>query len=261
VLNLALDTATRWGRFALADGGNVLVYRPHNVEGSYADALLPVVQEMLAEAGRAKEELAGVGVTVGPGSFTGVRIGVATAKALAWGLKCRLTGVNTLEAMAAALLDDHPDTDWAVPVLDARRREVFAAVYAREGAWVRQVVAPAAAAPDAWWPRVLEAVPGPEAPVYGGDGARLLLGEGETLRPELAARGTPALRRWLHAHPATARSLAAAMGAGAVPETSPFTLVPEYLRVSDAEINRRVDLTPQQPSDDVSAHRGGRPGK
>jgi len=149
MLNLALDTATRHGRFALADGTGTLAYRPLNVSGSYADALLPVVEEMLAATGRRRADLTAIGVTTGPGSFTGVRIGVATAKGLAWALGCRLVGVTSLEAMAAALLADAPDADLAVPSLDARRGEIFCGLYRREGAWVRPLATPEAATPDA----------------------------------------------------------------------------------------------------------------
>ena len=139
MLTLAFDTATLRGRFALAEDGAVLATRPVNVGGSYADALLPVIEEMLAAAGRARGELAAVGVTTGPGSFTGVRIGVATAKGLAWALGCELAGVSSLAAMAAALLREHPGIDHAVPVLDARRGEVYAGLYRRVGGWVESL--------------------------------------------------------------------------------------------------------------------------
>ncbi len=239
----------------------MLAYRPLNIQGSYADALLPVIREMLADTGRDKGELTGVGVTTGPGSFTGVRIGVATAKGLAWALGCELVAVTTLEAMAAALLAEaDPDTDLAVPVLDARRGEVFAGVYRRRGSWVEMVLEPAAATPDRWWQRLAAELPDPGAPAYGGDGTTLLLGQGADLRPELRAVGTPALRDWSSAHPATAPALAAAMGApdAGLPRVHPFTLVPTYLRVSDAEVKRRVDLTPTAPADDVTSHRSER---
>ena len=154
MLTLALDTATRWGRFAVADADGVLAYRPLNVGGSYADALLAVIADTLAGAGRDRRDLAAVAVTCGPGSFTGVRIGVATAKALAWGLGCALYPVSTLAAMAAALLADHPAVDLAVPALDARRGEIFSAVYRRDGGWVQDVAAPAAGTPDRWWGQV-----------------------------------------------------------------------------------------------------------
>jgi tRNA threonylcarbamoyladenosine biosynthesis protein TsaB len=261
LLTLAFDTATPWGRFALADEGRLLQYRPLNVMGSYADALLVVVQEILAENGRKTEELGGLGVTVGPGSFTGLRIGVATAKGLAYGLNIPLVGVGSLEAMAASLLEDHPGVDFAVPCLDARRREVFSAIYRRKGHWVEEIVPPRPLPADDWWNEILKTLPDPEVAVYGGDGTTILLGQGDDLRPELLGTGEPRTRPWTAAHPATARTLACAMGLAPeqLPATHPFLLVPDYLRRSDAELNKNLDLTPQTPSEDVSIHRSSRP--
>ena len=260
MLNLAFDTATRQGRFALAEGDRVLCYRPLNVSGSYADALLTVIEEMLDETGRRKSELAAVGVTTGPGSFTGVRIGVATAKGLAWALGCRLVGVTSLEAMAAALLAEHPDAEHAVPTLDARRGEIFCGLYRRRGGWVEPVLPPLATTPDRWWLDLVATVPDPNAPVYGGDGTTLLLGQGPDQRPELLAATEPVLRRWSTAHPATAAALAVALGTAELPASHPFSLVPDYMRVSDAEVKRRLDLTPSVPGTDISSHASRRPG-
>ena len=260
MLTLALDTATTWGRFALAEDGRLLEYRPLNVSGSYADALLPMIQKILAAAGRTKEEIGAVGVTCGPGSFTGVRIGVATAKGLAWALGCELVSVTSLEAMAGAMLAEHSDASLAVPVLDARRGEVFAAVFERSGGWVRPVAEPAAGTPDHWWSRIRELLDDMNSPVYAGDGTNLLLGQGDDLRSELASLGRPVLRRWSSAHPATASALAVAMGAADadLPRTHPFSLVPQYLRVSDAEVKNRLDLTPDSPGTDIDFHQGQR---
>ncbi len=258
MLALALDTATPWGRFALVDGNDLLVYRPLNVMGSYADALLPVIEEMLAETGRKKEDIKSVGVTIGPGSFTGLRIGVATAKGLAWALGSTLVGVTSLAAMAAALLDDHPETELAIPVLDARRGEVFSGIFERADGWVRPIVAETSITADAWWKVITAEVPVPDSPAYGGDGTPILLGSGEDLRPEILGLGQPHLRPWSSAHPSTAKALALAMGrqATGLVESHPFSLIPEYMRVSDAEVKRNIDLTPRIPSSDVSHHRG-----
>ena len=260
MLTLAFDPATPPGRFAVAEDGALLAYQPHNVMGSYADALLPVVDQVLDAAGRRLDEVQVVAVTEGPGSFTGVRIGVATAKALAWALGARLAAVPTLTAMAADLLADHPERDLAVPVLDARRGEVFAAVYRRQGAWVQEVAAPACLSPDRWWARLVDLLDDVDAPAYGGEGVALLVGHGADLRPELAARGLPAARSFVAAHPATARVLAVATGDAdmlAEATVSPFALVPQYLRGSDAEVKRRLDATPGAPSADVDVHTGG----
>jgi tRNA threonylcarbamoyladenosine biosynthesis protein TsaB len=262
MLTLAFDTSTLWGRFALAEDGEVLLYRPLNVSGSYADALLVVMQEMLAECGRTREELRAIAVTVGPGSFTGVRIGVATAKGLAWALNsqtgnCRLHAVTSLAAMAGALLAEHQEAELAVPVLDARRGEVYSSLYARDGGWVLPVLGDRARRPDAMWEELKAQVRDLNEPAYGGDGTELLLGQGSELRPELLHQGQPRLRRWTAGHPATAPALARAVSAGVqgLEAVHPFTLVPEYLRGSDAEIKRNLDLTPSAPSDDISAFR------
>lgn len=266
MLILAMDTATPQGRFALAEGGCLLAYRPHNVAGSYADALLPIVDALLADAGRCLDDVSLVGVTDGPGSFTGVRIGVATAKALAWALGAELAAVSTLAAMAADLLREHPDRELAVPVLDARRGEVFAGLYRRAGRWVEDLAAPACLAPDLWWRRLSGMVPDLELPVYGGDGAALLLQTDGVLRVELAARGRPAARAWQAAHPATSRTLALALEDPVCRSralVSPFALTPRYLRGADAEVLRGLNATPVAPvsPDSVDIHTGDRPGE
>lgn len=255
MLSLALDTATPCGRFALAEDQRLLCEQPHNVTGSYADALLPVIEKLLTRGGCRLEDVRGIGVTCGPGSFTGVRIGLATAKGLAYGLGARLVAVPTLAAMAAALLADWPERNLAVPVLDARRGELFAAVYRRRGGWVEALAEPAALAPDIWWDTIKSAVGDLEAPVWGGAGLALLVGQGAGLRPELLARGVPIARCWLAAHPATARAVVLAMAnpEAELPSVHPFAAVPLYLRASEAEIKRDLDLTPHGPFDRPSA--------
>lgn len=262
MLTLAIDTATPHGRFALADGDELLIYQPHDVTGSYADAILPVVQKLLDQAGRRLDEVELVGVAAGPGSFTGVRIGVATAKTLAWAIGAELAAVSTLAAMAADLLARHPERDLAVPVLDARRGEVFAAVYRRAGVWVEELAEPACLAPDRWWERVGALVADPDRPAFGGDGVELLVRPQGNMRPELSARGVPAARSWSSAYPATARALALALADPVVKSrtvVAPFALVPRYLRGSDAEILRDVDATPTRPSSAVEIDPGSAP--
>jgi tRNA threonylcarbamoyladenosine biosynthesis protein TsaB len=263
VLKLAFDTATLWGRFALAEGNELLAYRPVNVSGSYADALLPVVDDLFHETGRELRELGAIGVTMGPGSFTGVRIGIATAKGLAYGLGIPLVAVSTLAAMAAALLAETSACEHAIPVLDARRGEVYAAVYRRAGCWVEPLNEPAVLPPDAWWEKIRLQVPDLEQLVWGGDGVALLVGQGKNLRPEMRTKGTPVLHHWSASHPATARALVLAMGdrTGPLSECHPFELRPLYLRASDAEIKKRLDLTPQEPDADFDSYHGPQPGK
>src|SRR5438105_15179196 len=116
MLMLAFDTATRVATSALVDDGEVLGERV-----SRAQLLLEDVDALLRQGGAHPRDLDGVVVGVGPGSFTGVRIGLAAARGLALSLDLPGAGVSTLAALAAG-------APGAVPVVDARRSEVFALV-------------------------------------------------------------------------------------------------------------------------------------
>ena len=116
MLILAFDTATDIATSALVDGGEVLAERQ-----SRAQTLLEDVDALLRQGGAHPGDLDALAVGVGPGSFTGVRIGLAAARGLALSLELQGAGVSTLDALAAG-------APGAVPVIDARRREVFAIV-------------------------------------------------------------------------------------------------------------------------------------
>ena len=116
MLTLAFDTATRVATSALVDDGEVLGERV-----SRAQLLLEDVDALLRQGGAHPRDLDAVVVGVGPGSFTGVRIGLAAARGLALSLDLPGAGVSTLAALAAG-------APGAVPVIDARRREVFTLV-------------------------------------------------------------------------------------------------------------------------------------
>jgi tRNA threonylcarbamoyladenosine biosynthesis protein TsaB len=113
MLILAFDTATDVATSALVDDGEVLGERV-----SRAVTLLEDVDALLRQAGARTGDLDALAVGIGPGSFTGVRIGLATARGLAFGLDLPVAGVSTLAALAAG-------APGATPVIDARRREVF----------------------------------------------------------------------------------------------------------------------------------------
>lgn len=112
-LILAFDTATDRATSALVDDGEVLGERV-----SRAATLLADVDALLRQAGAHPRDLSGLAVGIGPGSFTGIRIGLAAARGLALALGLPVAGVSTLDALAAG-------APGAVPVIDAKRREVF----------------------------------------------------------------------------------------------------------------------------------------
>jgi tRNA threonylcarbamoyladenosine biosynthesis protein TsaB len=130
---LALDACTVTASAAVLDGDAVLAECACGVRATHAEQLLPLVRDALTRAGVRLDELARIAVGIGPGSFTGVRIGLATAKGLAVATGLPLYGVTSLDALAASA--------WGVAdgllvtALDARRGEIFAAAWdVRDGA-------------------------------------------------------------------------------------------------------------------------------
>ena len=127
---LALDTSTRAGSVALMDGGRAVSAYTFDVSATHSEMLLPVIDRCLAEAGWRIADLDLIACAKGPGGFTGLRIGLATAKGIAFAGGRPLIGVNSLEATALPLAFG---TTPICPLLDARKRQVFAALYLPDG--------------------------------------------------------------------------------------------------------------------------------
>jgi tRNA threonylcarbamoyladenosine biosynthesis protein TsaB len=121
----------------------VVVTRAHVRPKQSAERLLPLIAELLSEAGWPRSSVSRIGVAVGPGSFTGLRVGIACAQGLSLGLDVPLVGVSSLAAMARAVPD--AIAGLRCPVLDARRNEVFAAAY-QAGPRAVEALAPIAVA-------------------------------------------------------------------------------------------------------------------
>lgn len=141
---LALDTSTALGTVAVTVDGELRAEQSARVEARHGESLLPLVADVLDKGRVPRTELDLIVVGIGPGSFTGTRVGVATAKGLAVGLGAPIVGVVTLRALAAAAPADRVAT-----VVDAHKGEVFLAVYARTPDGLRSELAPDHVAPEA----------------------------------------------------------------------------------------------------------------
>ncbi|HUA95679.1 MAG TPA: tRNA (adenosine(37)-N6)-threonylcarbamoyltransferase complex dimerization subunit type 1 TsaB, partial [Acidimicrobiales bacterium] len=132
---LAIETATDLVGAALlrSDGG--CVERSHLGGRAHGELLAPAIEEVCATSGCGLDVVDALAVDVGPGLFTGLRVGVATAKALGQALGVGVVGVTSLDTMCAGVLEEGPGDlgRWVVPVVDARRGEVFASAYAVGG--------------------------------------------------------------------------------------------------------------------------------
>ncbi len=130
MLTLAIDTATNISSLAIVKDEQVLAVSSNQVKAGHAGSLLESIDELIKAAGIAKRDLELIACGLGPGSFTGIRIGIATAKGLAKALKIEFRGVCTLDALAAAAL---PSELPIMPLIDARKGEVFCANYDNKG--------------------------------------------------------------------------------------------------------------------------------
>jgi tRNA threonylcarbamoyladenosine biosynthesis protein TsaB len=165
---LGIETSTRRGSVALVQDGNLLGALAHEEQSAHAERVLGLIEELLASVGWTRGSLDRVAVGVGPGSFTGLRIGIALGQGIALGLDRPIVGVGSLRAMAGALPVD--DARVRVAVLDARRSELFVAAYAPNG---DELLAPNALSTPAARTALTALLAGRPA-VLVGEGAALL---------------------------------------------------------------------------------------
>ena len=178
---LALDTATAACSVALWSDGAVLAQRFSTMARGHAEALMPMVEAVMAEAGLAFADLDLVATTVGPGTFTGLRVGLAAARGLALAAGLPIVGVTTLEALAHGTAPEQRRGRALAAALDARRGEVYLQAF---DAGLAPLAPPAVVAPaDAVLPA------GPVALV--GDGAPLVAAALERVRNDLEVLEAP----------------------------------------------------------------------
>ena len=126
MLILAFETTAKAGSVALTENGKLLGEFYQNTGLTHSQTLLTMAEELLKSCGKAVSDVTAVAVAEGPGSFTGVRIGVAAAKGFAWGGEIPCYGISTLEAMAETL---GIYQGYVCPCMDARRSQVYNALF------------------------------------------------------------------------------------------------------------------------------------
>lgn len=224
MLTLAIDTATKVCTVALCRERELLAEYTINMGMTHSEGLLPQLEQLLARTGVEKKDIGLLAVSMGPGSFTGLRIGLATAEAMAYAWQCCLHGVDTLKALAYNIQLEGIALS---PVLDAQKGNFYQALYQWQNGQLVEL-APVA---------VVNAQEALERIALQGTPA-LLMGECE----RLVKKVPDGLPTWVREAPVALRMPRASSVAWAAldefdPETDKkiFGLEPYYIRRSEAE--------------------------
>ena len=224
MLILAFETSAKAASVALTEGGKLLGEAYQNTGLTHSQTLMVMAEDVLKQCGKLAADVEAVAVAEGPGSFTGVRIGVAAAKGFAWGKEIPCYGVSTLEAMAESL---GAFNGYVCPCMDARRSQVYNALFLAEGGKLTRVSEDRAIA-LADLKEELKNLP--KSVFLVGDGANLCY---NTLKEDVPNLVLPPEHR-IHQRAVGVAILAQRMAdAGLAPSGGELT--PNYLRLSQAE--------------------------
>lgn len=227
MLTLAFETSAKAGSVALLDGRKLLGESYQNTGLTHSQTIMAMAESLIAHCGYTPQDIQAVAVAAGPGSFTGIRIGVAAAKGFAWGKQLPCCGVSTLEAMALNL---GVYQGYVLPVMDARRSQVYNALFhAENGALTRLCEDRAISLAE-----LAEEIKNLPEPVFlVGDGSILCY---NTLQEAVPALVLPSEHR-MHQR-AAGVGLAAHKKLEAGEGCDGAALEPNYLRLSQAERER-----------------------
>ena len=224
---LAFETSAKAASVALMEKGKLLGESYQNTGLTHSQTLMVMAEDLLKACNLTAKDVEAVAVAAGPGSFTGVRIGVAAAKGFAWGAELPCYGVSTLEAMARNL---GVYQGYVVPAMDARRSQVYTAIFHGEKGVLSRVEEDMAISLE----ELKEKIKNYEEPVFlVGDGAVLCY---NTLLEEVTGLVLPPEHR--QHQRAAGVALAAQAMADAGETGNGAELTPNYLRLSQAERER-----------------------
>jgi len=224
---LALETSAKSVSVAVTESGVLLAQAYQDRGLTHSVTLMPLLDGMLKTAGLTLDDMDIIAVAQGPGSFTGIRIGVSAAKGLAWAKALPCCGVSTLEAMAYGVTDFE---GIVVGAMDARRQQVYNALFRTENGRVTRLCADRAVAMEL---AAEELAAMPEPKLIVGDGAQLLYDYLQSVG--ITCRLTSPLHRF---QSAAGVALAAEHLVAQGMTCSAQDLQPVYLRLSQAERER-----------------------
>lgn len=227
MLILAFETTAKAGSVALAENGKLLGEFYQNTGLTHSQTLMVMAQEMLNSCGKKASDVTAVAVAEGPGSFTGVRIGVAAAKGFAWGAQIPCYGISTLEAMAQTL---GIWQGYVCPCMDARRSQVYNALFYVNRGIIQRIQPDRAIALS----QLAEELKNLQEPVFlVGDGSNLCY---NTLKDTVSNLVLPPEHR-IHQRASGVALLAQRQMEANIPGDA-NALTPNYLRLSQAERER-----------------------
>ena len=235
MLILAFETTAKACSAALHDGKALLAESVQNSGLTHSQTLMVMAEDLLKVCGRTAADVTALAVAAGPGSFTGVRIGVAAAKGFAWGAEKPVYGVSTLESMARWL---GVWSGYVCCCMDARRSQVYNAIFRAENGELKRISEDRAIALS----DLKEELQHLEGPIYlVGDGAALAH---KNLGAELENLILPPEHRRHQRASGVALAALAAMDRGESADGA--ALQPNYLRLSQAERERMEKLQAQK---------------
>ena len=139
---LNIETSTKVCSVSVSKNGEDFLLKEIETENySHAETLTVFISKMIADSAISLTDINAVAVSGGPGSYTGLRIGSATAKGLCYSLDIPLIAIHTLKAMYALVVRDNPEFDCYIPMIDARRMEVYASIFEKDGHEIKEVSA------------------------------------------------------------------------------------------------------------------------
>lgn len=239
---LAIDTTAKTAAIAIADGEKLIASATLNAPGTHSVTILPAVDMLLKGSSLTVADIDAFACSAGPGSFTGVRIGVALVKGLAFGTDKPCIGVSSLESLARNLIFT---SGIVCPVMDARRNQLYNALFRCENGVLTRLTEDRLLTAD----ELYEELKAYNEPItFAGDGCAIaeakIIAKDETGRMTVA----PELYRWQNGY-SVAQSALAEYAAASEEDKAKYTaaaLSPVYLRASQAERERNERIAAEK---------------